>query len=302
MRALLLDAVVSLAEAETGSRPCLEALGRSRRIPVVGAGGPRRLRGARWTPEEDDFLRAKLGYLSEAEIGRALGRSRIAVSNRWKRDLHLISPRRNPNWLTLEAFAHGLGMDQKSVAKLVDRGMIPSRRLPAVVIPGKALIRVVDCKTALAWIADPMHWLYFKPDRVGAFRKQEHRHAARPNVVFWRAARAAIDARRRTWRDAWLSPTEAGALMGLPLDREGRATHQLNKAIRRKLLPAVRWGNWWILRSEARRFAHERVRGSWGPRKIKRINFKIIVCASPRDRQRMLHYLRRMEKAKEIVV
>jgi len=148
------------------------------------------------------------------------------------------------------------------------------------------LIRVIDRKEALAWIADPMHWIYFKPERVGSFRKQGQRRMAKPDVVFWREARAVIDERQRTWADAWLTTAEAGNLIGLPLDRQGRLSHGINKAIRLGLVRAVRWGNWKILRSEILRFARERVTDNWGPRKIKRICFRLAAPAEGRKEAR----------------
>ncbi len=274
MTRALIEAACSLAEAETGSRPSLSALAGSARIPVVGV-RPRTKRGARWTPAEDDFLRTQLGILSEAEIGRALGRTVVAIRNRWKRDLHLVSPRRNPSWLTLEAFACGLGVDQKTIARLADREKISVRRLPPVnAKSGRGLIRVIDREKALAWIADPMHWIYFKPERVGRFRKQGQRRMAKPDVVFWRRAREAVDECRRAWADVWLTTTEAARLIGLPVDGRGKGCHGLNKAIRLGFLKVIRWGNWRILRSEALRFERERVTVGWGSRMIKRIDFK----------------------------
>lgn len=276
MKRYLIEAAVSLAEAETSSRPCLSALACSARIPIAGIGRPRVIHGAIWIPEEDAFLKANLGILSEKEIGGALGRTVVAVRNRWKRDLHLVSPRRNPSWLTLEAFARGLCIDSHSIAKLANRGKISSRRLPQVIAKNRrGLIRVIDRKEALAWIADPMHWIYFKSERVGTFRKQGQRRMAKPDIVFWREARAAIDERQRTWTDAWLTPSEASCLIGLPIDRRGRTSHGINKAIHLGLLEAVRWGNWRILRSEVLRFEREQVTDNWGPRKIKRICFRL---------------------------
>jgi hypothetical protein len=287
MKRELIEVAVSLAEAETNSRPSLSALAGHARIPVVGTERPRTARGARWTPAEDAFLRAQLGLLPEAEIGRAIGRTVVAVQNRWKRDLHLVAPRRNPNWLTLEAFARGLGADQKTMAKLADRGKISVRRLPQVIATnGRGLIRVIDRKEALAWIANPMHWIYFKPERVGMFRKQGQRRMARPDVVFWRGARAAVDALRKTWGDSWLTPTQTANLVGLPFGNHSRRScGGLNKAIRAGILPAVRWGNWWILRSKALKFARERMTGGWGPQKIKWIHFKCPVAPKKRGRR-----------------
>ncbi len=275
MRYDLVEAAVNLAEAETHSRPCLSTMAVSARIPMAGTKCPRGIHGAAWTPEEDAFLKANLGYLSYEELGSALGRTGDAVHNRSERDLHIVAPRRNPNWLTLEAFARGLCVDGHSIGKLADRGILATRRLPARIAKNsRGAIRVINRKVALAWIADPLHWLYFRPERVGTFRKQGQRRMARPDVVFWRAARAAIDARRLTWDDTWLTPTEAGHLIGLPVDKRNRLCHGINKAINLGLLKAVRWGNWWILRSEVRRFERDRVRDGWGPRKIKRIVFK----------------------------
>jgi len=269
-----IEAAASLAEAETNSRPCLSVMADSTRIPITGLKRSRVMRGAVWTPEEDAYLKANLGILSMKEIGRALGRTVDAVHNRWERDLHFPAPRRNSNWLTLEAFACGLCIDSHSLAKLANQGKIITRRLPGMIAKnGHGAIRVIDRKAALAWIADPMHWIYFKPERVGTFPKHGQRHMAKPDVVFWREARAATDELLRAWKDAWLSPTEAGSLIGLPVDRKGRVFHGIDRAINLGLLKAVRWGNWRILRSEVLKFARERVTDNWGPRKIKRIRF-----------------------------
>ncbi len=270
----LVEAAVNLAEVDTGSRPSLAVLSRSARIPMTGAKQRRPVRGVAWTPTEDVFLKSNLGTLSVAEIGRALGRTAAAIHNRWKRDLHLPAPRRNPGWLTLEAFSCGIGIDGHQAKALVERGLIQARRLPSDNPKKGHGIRVVDRKLALEWIADPMHWIYFKPERVGLFRKRGQRHMGRPDVVFWREARAAIERSRRTWKDAWLTPLQTARLIGLPINqRRPLHCHGINKAIHLKLLPAVRWGNWRILRSEALKFARDRVERGWGKRKINRIRF-----------------------------
>jgi len=277
---LLVDSAVALAEAETGSWPSLSGRGRVG-IPTVGVKrlvGPR---GRRWTPEDDDFLRRRVGWMAEPEIARRLGRTVTAVHLRRERDLHLPCPRRHPEWLTLEQVAVGLGIDSHSAAALADRGILPARTLPAV-----AKMRVVDKQAALDWIADPLHWLYFHPERVGQFKPQGQRHMGRPDVVFWRHARKAVDERRKTWKDAWLRPPVAAQLIGLP-SRGGEKQTSLNKAIRMHLLSAARWGNWWILRSDALRFARERVVKGWGKRKISWIRFS--------DKPRMI-YLRTLTK------
>ena len=180
-RADLIEAIVSLAEAETNSRPSLAGFAGPARIPMAGLERTS-TRGAAWTPEEDACVKTNLGVLSLAEIGRALGRTAAAVDNRWDRDLHLTAPRRNRNWLTLQAFACGLGTDSHSIARLVDQGMIAARWLPVAVrrTDGRRGIRVIDRRAALAWISDPMHWIYFKPERVGMFRKQGQRRMAKP--------------------------------------------------------------------------------------------------------------------------
>lgn len=273
MKRDLVEAAVSIAEAETDTRPSLSSMGEYSGIPVTGI--RHKQRHPKWTPEEDAFLKANLGFLSERQIGRELGRTESAVRNRWKRDLHFTPPRSDPNWLTLEAFSRGLDVDSHSLMHLANRGLIPTRALP-IGIPRAhhGPIRVVDRKAALEWISDPMHWIYFRPDHVATFRKHGQRRLGRPNVVFWREAKALVQERQKTWRDAWLRPTEAARLIGLPHDRRSRTSHGINKAINLGLLPAVRWGNWWILRSEALRFSRERVDRNWGPRKIRRIRFK----------------------------
>lgn len=260
---LLVESAVALAEAETCSRPSLSGGPRSARIHTAGVKRIVGDRGRRWTTEEDEFLRRNVGWISQDEIARQLGRSRTAVHLRRERDLHLPCPRRHPEWLTCEQIAVGLGIDGKSVALLIDRGILPGRRLPMRVV-----MRVVDKKTALDWIADPMHWIYFDTERVGRFRLQGKRRMGLPDIVFWRQARKAVDARRKTWKDAWLRPGEVVRLLGI--NDSGR----INLAIHRGILHAVRWGNWRILRSEAERFARERIRRvKWGNRMINYIRF-----------------------------
>ncbi len=61
------------------------------------------VRSARWTAEEDAFLRKVWGVLTEEEIGRALGRTEAAVHIHSERTLGLPRPTKNPNLLTTRA-------------------------------------------------------------------------------------------------------------------------------------------------------------------------------------------------------
>lgn len=137
----------------------------------------------------------------------------------------------------------GLGVDGKSVHALMDRGHLPHRRLP-----GKDVTRVVDRRAFLLWLLDPAHWIYFKPDRVGAMRPRGKRgFTGVYDLAFWEGARNLLDKARAKWNDAWLSPGQCAAALGLT---RKNAHHNINRAIHAGNIKATRWGNWWIRRSD----------------------------------------------------
>lgn len=214
---------------------------------LAGRVAPRRSYNVSWTPEEDAFLRRHNGWISDQEIGRRLGRTRIAVILRRKRELRLPCPANIPLWLTGEQIAQGLSIDGHLVAWLVDRGILPGHYLP---YEDQRLTRVVDRVTLLRWMVNPLNWIYFKPDRVGAKwgKAWLKRHAHKYDEVFWQKARRLVLRRREGWDDEWLTPRQVAQLHGLTDPEDHKF---VNTAIRKGRLPATRWSNWWILRSDA---------------------------------------------------
>ena len=214
---------------------------------VAVLAGPRlTTKNPAWSAEDENRLRQWLGILSEDEIARRLGRTPVAVHLRWKRDLQLTAPSKRPDVLTAEQIAQGLGIDGHQAADLIHRGILPGRRLP---FRGR-VARVVDRTQFLMWVVNPRHWCYFKPARVACNPlKTKHRRGRVYDVEFWQYVRRLIDRQRRRWQDEWWTPGEVARARGLGSKRS--STGFVNKAILSGKLPATRWSNWCILKSDA---------------------------------------------------
>lgn len=229
-----IETAIAIAEAETGVR------GGKRAIPLCLAEVKTRARI--WTEQEDQFLRENHGRLSEAGIARQLGRTPIAVHIHKERELKLFSMSKAPEILTAEQIAIGLGCDGKSVHRLIDRGIMPGRRLPSV-----RMIRVVGRIALMKWLINPDNWIYFKPDRVGALRRRGKRgYGAAYDFAFWEEARRLVAKARRGRKDQWLTPGQVTRRLRIKVS----GTRYVNVAIRKGTLKATRWGNWWIRRSD----------------------------------------------------
>ena len=110
------------------------------RAPVVFAKQSKGAkRSAYWTPDEDNFVREHLSWLSLDDIALRLGRSSLGVKLRYQRYLDLRGASKLPTLLTAEHIAQGLGVDGKTVHALMDRGLLPGRRLPM-----NTVVRVVE--------------------------------------------------------------------------------------------------------------------------------------------------------------
>ena len=230
-----IEQAAALAEAETGAR------GAGAKIRLCMAPSSKE-RSRRWSEKEDIYVRENHGRLSETAMAAYLGRSLQSVHIHITRELHLCAPSKDPRILTAEHVAMGLGLDGKSVHRLIDLGLMPGRRLP-----GNDVCRVVDRIAFLRWLCVPAHWIYFKTDRVGAMRARGKRGGMTDvyDFEFWEDAREIVAKARSTWNDEWLTPGQAAHLLGL----RGR-TRPLNVAIHLGAIKATRWGNWRILRSD----------------------------------------------------
>ncbi len=234
-----IELAAALAEAETGARA-----GGSR-IPLSMV-APQKENHRFWTSEEDAYLRANHGRICERDMAAHLGRSQIAVHIHIFRELHLVAASKSSDILTAEHVAMGLGMDSKSVHRLMDRGLMPGRRLPGR--QGTRVMRAVDRRAFLLWILEPEHWVYFKPERVGAMKTRGKRgFTSVYDYAFWDAARDLVLDAVAKWDDAWLTPGQVANLLGYKNRRTG--AHSINTAIHAGNLSAFRWGNWWIRRS-----------------------------------------------------
>lgn len=120
-----------------------------------------RAKPPKWTPAEDAFLAGNLGFMTEAEIGRALGRSVQAVHIRWSRELDLGAPSKDPNYISANRAADVLGVDAHKLTGWVDMGLIPAR-----IMAGSVGYRLIDRQAFRRWVLNPMNWPYFDPARV----------------------------------------------------------------------------------------------------------------------------------------
>jgi hypothetical protein len=114
------------------------------------------LRSPSWTAQEDAFLRENLSWMTDAEIGEALGRTENAVHLRWTRDLLLPSPSKHPEIITANQAAKLIGIDRHKVAHWVDMGIIPGR-----LMAGGRSIRLINRVSLMVWLCSPKNWVYF---------------------------------------------------------------------------------------------------------------------------------------------
>ena len=199
-----------------------------------------------WTPTEDKFVRQHLSWLSLDDIALRLGRSALGVKLRYQRYLDLHGASKMPTLLTAEHIAQGLGVDGKTIHALMDRGLLPGRRLPM-----NAVVRVVEREAFVRWIVNPRHWLFFKRERVGLAKSK--RLGQRYDAPFWARVRRLLDKQAarlqsigRADEGVWLTPTQVAGLHGI-----ANGDNFVNDAIHTGKLRAKRWGNWWVLRSDA---------------------------------------------------
>jgi hypothetical protein len=242
-----IEEAIMIAEAETG------VLGGKNIIPLC-LSLEIKTKHRLWTDDEEAFILENHGRLSEDEMAVKLGRSVTSVHIHREREMHLTSMSKDESILTAEQVANGLGIDSKSVHRLMDRGLMPCRRLPSA-----RTIRVIDRIVLMKWMLDSENWLYFKPQRVGEFfRKGKRNYGECYDFSFWENARAVMVKAFSEWNDQWLTPGQVVAALKI----NPKATHRrkpsdkipgvryINLAIRKGNLKAKRWGNWWIRKSD----------------------------------------------------
>ena len=190
-----------------------------------------------WTDEEDDILRSLHGHLHDQQIGEILGRSQIAVTLRWKRDLHLSPPSRDPYYISTRKLAVALGLDNHITPSWVDRGILPGEYIPR---SGNGLWRRVRLDILISWITDPMNWIWFNVNKVKD-----------PDL------KKLIKQVQKEWGDEWWSTNQVAAyhevnnkdVLRYIISGRIKAIQAHNRSGRNK----DTWANWFVLRSEATR-------------------------------------------------
>lgn len=197
----------------------------ARLVAVIGAQTEQQTqRRARWTAEEKGFVIGQQEMRTDEQIAAELGRSLAGVKIQRERHLKLKGVTKHPDWLTANKTRLLLGFgDADSVTRLIERGILPGRRAPLA----QKKVYLVRRSVLLAWCLRPENWIYFRPHQV---RDEKLRRL--------------IALRQARWGDAWWTPGQVAAYHGV-------ISNDVNRYIRAGKLPAVRWGNWWVLRSEA---------------------------------------------------
>lgn len=193
-----------------------------------------------WTKEEDAFLDEALGQLSIDEIASYLGRSPTAVKVRWTRK-GFAAPSKQPDEITGNQIADALGIDEHSVVKLIDQGILPGRHLPT---EGRT-IRVMKKVTFYRWAVNPMNWPYFENSVFEETRRNSRGASKGTHRIGDPHLRRLIERQKKRWTDEWWSTKQVAEHFGV---NDHSVNKRANAGVYRS---AIKWGNWRILRSEA---------------------------------------------------
>jgi hypothetical protein len=237
----LIDLAIASAELETGA-PLRVRRSNSMNTLFACAGiqaarPPRGPQSPPWDPTEDDFLKANLGRLSEADIAASLGRTEIAVRLRWKRDLRLVAPTKDPAYITTNRIARLLGVDNHKTVYWADSGLLPHERLPF----RRRVTRRVPWVTFLRWVVNPQNWVWFDPERVPD-----------PHL------RRLLELKAARWGDEWWDTNQVAAYHGV---KNCDVVRYLDAGLLSGVHPPSiggrhfnpHWSRWFVLRSEATR-------------------------------------------------
>lgn len=216
-----LTSILDLASAESFGPAWLQRNGKAALPPILGGAASCNNRNPRWRPDERAFLAGNIGLMNDEQIAEALGRTENAIKikrQRWALPAHS----KRPGWLTGNRAAKLLKVDIHNIVALVDRGLLPASR-----IPGKRGIIAVREQVLFRWAVNPANWVYFDPSRV-----------THPRL------RRLVELKRQRWPDEWWTVGD--------IERHYHATASgVLRLITLGKLPAVRWGNWRVLRSDA---------------------------------------------------
>jgi hypothetical protein len=225
-----LDSLIAEAELESGVDPAIVGS----RHPgaqvsgVIETGRVNPAKSFRWSLSDLRWLDENLPVLNTNELATRLGRTENAIKIVQVRRGIIVKSKR-PGWVTAHQAAALLGIDVHAICFLTDTGRLPSR-----VLPGGRRIRMIRYVTLLRWAVNPENWLYFFNSMRDTARILD------PHL------RRLIERQKARWGDEWWTIGEVAAYHGVE-------HFDVNRAIRRGEIKAVKWSNWKILRSEATR-------------------------------------------------
>ena len=175
-----------------------------------------------WQDWELEFVERNIGHMPLAEIGDRLGRSENAVKICQVRQ-RIAAPSKKPGYYTGHGVAKLLRVDIHSVCEWHRRGILVFH-----ILPGPRQIMRISRIRLWMFAINPEHWIYFKIERVRD-----------PKL------RRLIELRRERWGDEWWTTQQVADHYGLV------SSNSVHAAIERGQIPAVRWGNWRVKRSDA---------------------------------------------------
>lgn len=196
-----------------------------------------------WTEDEDAFVRDYLGILAEEEIAQILGRSPIAVKLRRYRQLNMPPASDHPDFYNGRSAARTIGVDDHTMIRLLELDTIPYWRL------GGNRVYLMRKVSLWRFAVNPLNWCYI-------WRSvQDTRRITDPHL------RRLIERQKERWDDAWWTPGQVAEYHGVDHT-------DVNRFIRSgRIERAVKFGNWWILRSEAMKdgLYFVKGKGNWKP-------------------------------------
>lgn len=250
---LIIDLAVNDAEQRVGRPPeWMAAKGHVQQRPIVAS--TKRTHSPRWTPEEDDYLRAHFQYLPVEMIAAALGRTVIGVRMRVRRKA-IPTPRHTPGYLSASQIAKILGVDNHAPPNWIDRGFLAGEPYPYSGVKAQFYQRV-RIAVFMRWIIKPTSWVYFDIGKVrnGHIRRLICLAQQRWNDEWW-TTRQVADYHHVTV-NAIVVSIKNGHLPGYRADGMERRRTQ-------------RWAYWFVKRSDVEKWIAPRYgdpKYPWTPR------------------------------------
>lgn len=220
----LIEQSVVAAQIESGVPLHWVAKNTDERLAMLLARGiePQTERPQPWSPAEEQFVLDNLGFLSDEEMGRRLGRTTNSIKIRRVRK-SLGSASRRDTYYSARDVAEMLGVScAKRVSWFIREGFLRGYEAPL----GR-LFYQVNFEDIKRFACNPMYWVYFNPRRV--------RHPYLRRLVL---------RQMRRWNDEWWDAKQAAAYHGVKLAN-------ISHAVATGKIKGVRFGKWYVRRSDA---------------------------------------------------